>query len=138
MHERPIVVTAAIIRKEGKVLLAQRKKDSRLEAGRWEFPGGKVEFMEDPADCIVREIKEELDMEIAIERLFTLKSHVYKQDGMNVHVILLAYLTDYKSGELKNLECQDSRWVDPSELTSFDLVEADKTIVKEFLGYHNY
>jgi 8-oxo-dGTP diphosphatase len=99
MKKYPLLVTAAILQKEGKVLIAQRKHDSKFEAGRWEFPGGKVEFMEHPEACLVREIREELNIEIEIDRFFALNSHVYRGET-DLHVVLLAYLCRYKAGEL--------------------------------------
>ena len=63
MGEVPLVVTAAVIQDKDKFLIAQRKKDCKLSS-LWEFPGGKIEFMEHPEECLKREIKEEIDMEI--------------------------------------------------------------------------
>ena len=64
MVDNEKVATAAIILHKKKVLIAQRKKDSWLEANKWEFPGGKVEQNETYEDCLIREIKEELGITI--------------------------------------------------------------------------
>ena len=124
-----IIVTAAIIRKDDKILIAQRMPDSTNEANKWEFPGGKLKDMEHPEEGLIREIKEELDIEIRIEKLFEVNSHVYGGKG---HVILLAFLADYVSGEKKDLEVQDSKWVEPEALKDYDFAAADKPIVERF------
>src|SRR4051812_17953690 len=69
MSEKPLLVTAAIIRDGDRILIAQRLPDSFIEPSLWEFPGGKVEFTEDPIDCLKREIIEELGIEITVDEL---------------------------------------------------------------------
>ncbi|MCX6356680.1 MAG: NUDIX domain-containing protein, partial [Candidatus Aureabacteria bacterium] len=61
---KSIICAAGIIRRGEAILIAQRKPDSNLEPLKWEFPGGKIEFTEDPKVCLAREIKEEMDFEI--------------------------------------------------------------------------
>ncbi len=134
MANKPILVTAAIIRKNGKILIAQRKNSSKLEPGKWEFPGGKVKFLEHPEDCLVREIKEELGINISVGSIFTISSHIYKKGNKKHHILLLAFLAGYVSGKLKNIGCQDSRWVSRTELKNFEFAEADIAVVKKLLG----
>lgn len=129
MKKFPLLVTAAVIRKGQKILLAQRNFDDINGAGKWEFPGGKVDFGEHPEDCIRREIKEELNIEIAIDSFLGLSSHIYRSPGKEAHVILLCYLCDYVAGELKCLDAADAKWIDPSEVSSFDLADADKPLL---------
>src|SRR3712207_4944430 len=91
-HRRqPIVVTAAIIFENAKfenevaslkgetsrILIAKRLASSKVEAGKWEFPGGKLELFESPEACLAREIREELSLEIEVGELFDVVSHVY-------------------------------------------------------------
>lgn len=129
-----VPVVAAIIRKRDKILIAQRKKDSKLEPSRWEFPGGKIEFGEHPEEALVREINEELGIKIQVKKLHTVLSHVYDFRGKKLHVILLVFLTDYVSGEVRNLDVQDSRWVTKKEMKEFEFVSGDRKLVKELSG----
>ncbi|HSB47155.1 MAG TPA: (deoxy)nucleoside triphosphate pyrophosphohydrolase [Candidatus Bilamarchaeum sp.] len=125
-----VPVVAAIIRKGNRILIAQRKKDSRLEADRWEFPGGKLEFGEHPEDALRREIMEELNIRIKIRKLHAVLSHVYDLEGKKLHVVLLVFLADYESGTLKNLDVQDSKWVLRKELKNFEWVSGDRPLIK--------
>ncbi|MDA3855396.1 MAG: (deoxy)nucleoside triphosphate pyrophosphohydrolase [Candidatus Woesearchaeota archaeon] len=133
MNEKSILVAAAIIEKDDKILIAQRKNDSKLEPNMWEFAGGKVEFGEKPEDCLIREIKEELDLEIEIKKLFGVYSHVYEKEGTQYHVILITYICKYISGQKKNIECQDSLWVSKEELSNYEYAKADVKIVDDYV-----
>ncbi|NQU78845.1 (deoxy)nucleoside triphosphate pyrophosphohydrolase [Candidatus Woesearchaeota archaeon] len=118
----PILVTAAIIEKEGTFLITQRPKDGRHNGGRWEFPGGKVEFGEDPRVCLAREISEELDIMIDVHLVFECSSHVY--DGEK-HIILLAFQCNYISGDINTIDIEDYAWIKPEDAGKYDICEAD-------------
>lgn len=90
-----IKVTAAIIEKNSKILIAQRKVGSNL-GGRWEFPGGKLEAGETPEHCLKRELREELGIESNIGPFFCTSEFDYKHMSIN----LLVYNVDYVSGEI--------------------------------------
>lgn len=121
-----IVVTAGIIQDQGKILLAQRKENSD-QGLKWEFPGGKLEFGETPEQCLKREIQEELDIEIGIEGIFQVVSHIYGDS----QVILLCYLCHYGKGILKPKECQDYCWVEKKDLLTYDLAPADIPVARQ-------
>lgn len=129
----PLLVVAAIIRDGDKILVAQRKHDSEFEAGKWEFPGGKVEPSEDPQDTLIREIHEELALDVGIEGLYGLSSHVYrsKTGGRNLHVVLVAYVCSWVGGEVGLRQVADVRWVQPNELSVFEWAEADLPFVEK-------
>ena len=93
--EQPVQVTAAIFVDGQKVLIARRKSSGHL-AGMWEFPGGKIEPNETPEDCLKRELREELNIEVDVERHFATNIHHY--DHMTIE--LLAYRVRWVSGEL--------------------------------------
>ncbi|HOE27573.1 MAG: (deoxy)nucleoside triphosphate pyrophosphohydrolase [Candidatus Aureabacteria bacterium] len=131
---KTIVCAAGIIRRGDRVLIAQRKPDSSLEPLKWEFPGGKIEFAEDPRACLVREIREEMGFEIEVERIFEVASHNYRKDGEIRHVLLLCYLCTYLSGEPRPLECHDLRWVGPGEIVAHDFAAADVPVVGEVVA----
>jgi 8-oxo-dGTP diphosphatase len=125
----PLLVTAAVIFRGGEFLISQRRQSDRVEPGRWEFPGGKVEFSEDPKSCLVREIREELNLEIAVGELLDVSSHVYELSDRRLHVVLLCYLCTLVGGELKNLAVDDARWITIDEIDGFTFAAADIQLV---------
>jgi 8-oxo-dGTP diphosphatase len=122
-HKRQ--VTAAVIEKDGKILIAQRRKGHTL-GGKWEFPGGKIEPGETAEVCLKRELKEEFDIEAEIGKFIIASKFRYCM----VPIELLAYRAKHLSGEFKINEHEDVRWVDPSEFGSYDFMPADKPIVE--------
>ena len=124
MRERK-KVTAAVIFKDGKVLVAQRGPKDKL-ANKWEFPGGKVEGNETPEACLQREIKEELGLEIKVGEY--LCSSFYDYDYISIE--LMAFACETVSGEPNNNEHQKLIWVDPSQLINLDMAPADLPIVE--------
>lgn len=114
------IVAAAVILDGDRVLITQRKKGSNQEL-KWEFPGGKVEDRENPEQCIIREIKEELNMDIVVQDIFKVVMHTY----VDRSILLLAYLCRHTGGDLIPLGCKDFSWISVSRLMQFDLAEAD-------------
>ena len=125
----PMVVMAAIIEDNGKFLITQRPEKT-YNAGRWEFPWGKVEFAEDPRATLEREIKEELDIKVQAEEIFELSSHVYDKTK---HVILLACHCTFKSGKISKKEISDFKWVTPKKMLEYDITEADLPFIKKLI-----
>ena len=134
MESKQNIGAAGIIRKDKKLLIAQRKKDSWMEPNKWEFPGGKVEPNETYEDCLMREIQEELGITITIDRFFMKTTHTYMKNNEEFPVTLMVFLADWEEGDLRNIDCQDSKWIDRSELKNFDFAAADIAIVKKFLN----
>ena len=85
-EQLPIVVTAGVVVRNGSILVARRKSGSHLE-GLWEFPGGKLEPNESPEECLAREFKEELGVEISVDRISEVVFHRYPEKT----VLLLFY-----------------------------------------------
>jgi 8-oxo-dGTP diphosphatase len=125
---KQLVVTAAVIEQENTVLIAQRKPGSHL-ALKWEFPGGKLEWGEDPRDGLKREIREELGIEIEVGDVVEVVSHTYEDR----QIVLIAYKCRYVSGTVQMLDVHDVRWVRPEELRTVDLSPADVPIVDKLL-----
>ncbi|WP_148136624.1 8-oxo-dGTP diphosphatase MutT [Candidatus Formimonas warabiya] len=123
-----IVVAAGIIEHEGKILLAQRQEGAH-QGLKWEFPGGKLEFGETPEQCLVREIQEELNIEIKIDQLFQVVSHVYGER----QVVLICYRCSYLSGALDAKECHNFCWVEKKDLMNYDLAPADIPVAQNLL-----
>jgi len=121
-----IQVGAAIIRHNGKILIAQRKESDHL-GGLWEFPGGKRENGESFEACLKREIAEELCGLIEVEKPWKIVSHAYPERTVELHF----YFCRFLGGELKAVECQDFRWVRPDELGQFSFPPADHDLIQE-------
>lgn len=123
-----INVTCAIIIQGKKILVTQRSEKMKLPL-KWEFPGGKLEENESEIDCIKREIKEELNIEIEI--LKSLSNSIYDYGVFKIN--LIPFISNYVSGEIILSEHKDYKLVDKSELLNLDWAEADLPIVVEFL-----
>lgn len=124
-----IIVTAAAIWRDGELLLAQRRPGSHL-AGKWEFPGGKLEIEESPEDGLKREIREELNIEVNLLGLATVVWHRY-EDRV---VLLLVYHCQLSAGEPRGMEGQAIGWFTPEKALTLDLAPADRTILENILS----
>lgn len=122
------LVTAAIIEKEGHVLIAQRAHDDKL-ALKWEFPGGKVEDGESPEQCLVREIKEELNLDISINEY--LATSVYHYD--HGAIALMAFWCRLEGGDTLLRVHNAVNWVEISELVGYDFCPADIPLVERII-----
>ena len=127
---KTVVVCAAIIKKDAKVLIAQRKPGGE-QGLLWEFPGGKIIPGETPESCLEREIKEELNLVIEVMDIYKVVSHCYTEDRQ---ILLLAYLCKHVAGEGQPLDCLGFRWVFPQELKDYPIAEADLPIVERLLN----
>lgn len=125
-----IIVSAAIIHRDDKILISQRLEGSYLEF-LWEFPGGKVEEGESPEECIVREIMEELSIRIEVSDIFDVVFHKYEDKT----VLLLVYNCEYISGYPKPIECNAFNWVTIDELSSYKFTYADEKVVKKLIKH---
>ncbi|MCU0798539.1 MAG: NUDIX domain-containing protein [Candidatus Thermoplasmatota archaeon] len=125
MEDRPLLVTAGVIIREGRVLLDRRVADSRFEPLKWEFPGGKVDFGESPQGSLMRELKEELGIRAEVGPFVHLASHVYSREGNERHVVILFFDCIILEGEPQALEGGEVGWFDVNAFSSLDLVEAD-------------
>jgi 8-oxo-dGTP diphosphatase len=120
-------VVAALILKDGKVLVCQRTRYQTMPL-KWEFPGGKIEEGEQPRDALRRELDEELGIDARIGEEVARIRHEYKGGGA---VELRFYAVHDFKGELENRIFRDVRWARRSELMSYDFLEADLDLVKE-------
>jgi len=119
------IVAGALVDAQGRVLIAQRPAGKEL-AGRWEFPGGKLHANERPRDGLVRELREELDVEVlAAESLLR-----YPYEYPEKIVWLDLWLVTSWRGEPRGLDGQALRWVDITKLGDTDLLEADRPMVE--------
>jgi 8-oxo-dGTP diphosphatase len=123
-----INVTCAIIYFKDKILVTQRSEKMKLPL-KWEFPGGKLEEDESEIECIKREIKEEININIDI--LDRLSNSIYDYGTFKIN--LIPYTANYISGEIVLSEHKDYKLIDKSDLKNFDWAEADLPIVNELL-----
>ena len=125
---KPLVLVAAcaLVDADGRVLLCQRPQGKAM-AGLWEFPGGKLEPGETPEACLIRELKEELDVEVAAACLapFVFASHSYE----SFHLLMPLYLCRRWEGAPRALEHSEIRWLRPSRLAELPMPPADEPLV---------
>lgn len=125
---RPLLTVSAVIliNDSGEILLAQRPEGKAL-AGLWEFPGGKIESDETPEDALVRELEEELNIQIALQDLhvFTFASHSYD----DMHLLMPLFTCRNWQGEIQPQEGQTIAWVPLDELEQYDMPPADTPLI---------
>jgi 8-oxo-dGTP diphosphatase len=126
--EHPILVTAAIIKKNDKYLITQRPNDGRHKGSFWEFPGGKLKVGENPRAGLEREILEELGIKIKAGKIFEISSHIYDETK---HIILLGFYCEYISGDIRNLDINSHAWVTSKEMENYDFCEADLIFIEK-------
>ena len=123
-------VVAALIMKDGKILIAKRSTGNKNVIGKWEFPGGKVEENETEEQAIEREIKEEFDILVRAEKFIT---NVISKDKKS-EIDLKLYLCKYIDGEIKLSAHSDYRWVHKDEILGYDLAALDRELIKKMVG----
>ncbi len=121
----PIQVAAALIMMNDRYLLTRRKAGVHLE-GLWEFPGGKRESGESMEECLRREVREELGIEIDDPSLFKIIRHEYPEKTVELHF----FRCSVRGGDPRPLGCADLRWVKPEELAHYPLPPADEPLVE--------
>ena len=121
-----ILVTAAVI-SEGDLFLMGQRSDGE-EAGKWEFPGGKVEPGEDPRACLRRELREELGIDAEVGRVLEVVSAL--QNGR--HLVLLYFKCAILEGKPEPLQCRQIRWVPRKDVGLLDKPPADRMFWENF------
>jgi 8-oxo-dGTP diphosphatase len=124
-----IDVTCAIIINRDRTLVVQRSENMKLPL-KWEFPGGKLESNETEEECIVREIKEELNLEIEVKFKLTPSEHHYPE----LTIRLIPFVAELIGGEINLSEHKQYLFLDKEELSKLDWAEADLPILKEYLA----
>ena len=121
-----IQVSAAVIERDGNYLIAKRGANTHLP-GHWEFPGGKREIGESLETCLVRELREELGIEIKDPVRFIIIQHEYPDKTVEINFFLCSWVP----GEIKLFGCADFRWVSPGELSKFTFLPADEQVIEQ-------
>lgn len=125
-QRKQILVAAAAVIRDRRVLLTQRKQGSHL-AGAWELPGGKVEHDEDPRDAVVRELREELGVDVVVGDILDVTFHRYPEKS----VLLLFYEAVLAQGspEPQPLDVADLKWAGPEDLKDETFPPADVAVL---------
>ena len=121
-----VKVTAAILVKDNKIIIAKRGPDDRL-AHKWEFPGGKIDINETPEQCLKREMKAECDIDVSVGEY--LGSSIYHYDHMSIE--LMAYRTYWEEGEIDLKDHDEFKWISLEQLADFDFAPADLVFVEK-------
>ena len=126
---KTIEVVAAIIHHDGKILATQRGYGDFKDG--WEFPGGKMEAGETAEHAIVREIEEELNVEIRPEKFL----HTVEYDYPNFHLTMHCLISVITKGTIELIEHEDAKWLKPDELDSVAWLPADVEVVEKLKIY---
>ena len=118
-------IGVGIIRNNRGQILIDRRRSTGEMGGLWEFPGGKIEPGETIQDCIKREIKEEIGIEVLVKNCLTVIEHQYSQ----FQVTLFVHDCQYIKGTPQTIECDEIRWVNLSELDRYTFPEANYEII---------
>ncbi|RYZ13370.1 MAG: (deoxy)nucleoside triphosphate pyrophosphohydrolase [Alphaproteobacteria bacterium] len=127
-----LVAAVALVRSDGRLLLAQRPKGKAM-AGLWEFPGGKVEAGESPQGALVRELAEELGVTVSEADMtaFSFASHAYEK----FHLLMPVFLVRRWEGDVEPREGQQLAWVSAAEIRSYPAPEADLPLFEQFIDW---
>jgi 8-oxo-dGTP diphosphatase len=122
------IVVAAVIERDGKILIAQRKRTGQHPL-KWEFPGGKVEPAETPESAVVRELEEELAIHARVGA--EIGRYEYQYPG-RWPIMLLFYRVEEFSGEPKNLDFEQILWAPRERLGDYDFLEGDADFLRQY------
>lgn len=117
------IVVAAVIEREGRFLVTRRQAGVHL-AGLWEFPGGKIDPDETHADALHRELREELDADVAVGNLVLATTHAYPEKTVTLYFYACTLLSDARP-----MLGQEMRWVDRDELRTLGFPAADQELI---------
>lgn len=122
------IVTAAVLSRDGKILLTKRHSKGLL-GGMWEFPGGKIEKGETLEGCLTREIREELGVDVRVGNPFGIYQHAYT----HFRIILHAFRCELAVGEPRPIEAAELAWVNPADLGGYPMGKVDRQIAKKLV-----
>ncbi len=121
-----IEVAAGLVFRDGRLLITQRQAGAHL-GGLWEFPGGKREAPESFQECLQRELREELGIEVAVGEVVATITHPYPEKTVQ----LIFFRCAWRKHEPRNLGCTDFRWVKLEELAGYNFPAADARLLEK-------
>jgi 8-oxo-dGTP diphosphatase len=122
---KSIEVSAGLVFRDGNLLITQRHKGAHL-GGLWEFPGGKREVNETFEECLVRELREELGIEVEVGELLESITHTYPEKTVS----LKFFRCRWKQNEPRAIDCHDLKWVTADELLNYEFPAADARLLE--------
>jgi len=122
----PVRVAAGLVFDGGRLLITQRPAEKHL-GGLWEFPGGKLDTGESYPDCLRRELREELGIEVAVGPMLAAIEHAYPEKTVRIHF----YRCALTSGVPSAIECSDLEWITADQLDQFVFPPADSALLGE-------
>lgn len=125
--ETTLTVVAALIQRDGKILVCQRVREGRFGL-KWEFPGGKTEPGETPTQALQRELREELGIDARIGPEVYRTQHKYDEMPRAIELVFFATHID---GEPRNLDFEQIAWREPASLREFDFLSADSELIEK-------
>jgi mutator protein MutT len=129
---RIIEVAAGLVFRNGRLLITQRHPDAHL-GGLWEFPGGKREEDETFEQCLIRELGEELGIEISVGELVESLTHAYPEKTVHLRF----YCCRWLQNEPQPLGCADFRWISADELKDYAFPDADARLLRRLKEKEN-
>ena len=128
MQKKDLIIVSAVtlVDQDGRVLISKRPEGKHM-SGFWEFPGGKLEIGETPEKCLIREIKEEIDINLSNFCFSPLTFSLNEYDEFNI--LLLLYVCREWEGIILGKEKQELKWVFPKDLYDKNLLPADKELI---------
>jgi A/G-specific adenine glycosylase len=121
-----VVAIAIVFDREGRRVLICRRPHDTVLPNYWEFPGGKADPGEALSDCAVREVREELGVEVkAVKQLETIEYH-YPHAFVKLHPFVCRHV----SGEVQLLAAQDAKWLEPEEIKGYKFPEANEPLIE--------
>ena len=129
MQKKELIIVSAVtlVDHDGRVLISKRPEGKHM-SGFWEFPGGKLEIGETPEECLIREIKEEIDINLSNFCFSPLTFSLNEYDEFNI--LLLLYVCREWEGIILGKEKQELKWVFPKDLYNKNLLPADKELIQ--------
>ena len=124
-YNRPLIVSAGVVVRDGRVMLCRRRPEVH-NGLKWEFPGGKLEPGESPEAALRRELDEELDIRVRVDRICDAVLYHYPGKA----VLVLFYLCAIENGEPRPVDCDAVQWVAPEALPNYDFSGADAEFVR--------
>lgn len=128
MSQQPLMVTAALLQRSGKILIAQRANSGRF-ANKWELPGGKIDPGETPQQALRRELQEELGIETAVGTLFS--DTLYQHEAGQIRQFTFWTELSGSLDDIRLTEHQAVHWVTPKELSGYEFAGADVAVVEK-------
>ena len=128
-----VVGAAVILNAKNQILIAQRKAEGGLLAGLWEFPGGKIAPGETMSQCIARELKEEMGLDLEVGAHLVTVPHAYSHFTIELH----AHFARIRSGRPRHIECANHAWVTREEFNDYPFSKADLDIIRALRALPN-